>query len=101
VKDLLAAWQGRERLWKVFWLYNLLLGLGFSILTDYVVTLGIIPSLIAMVIMLAWATWITVALWRCAFNATWHAWGYIVRAIVVVSVAAAVMSLVALLATEG
>lgn len=82
---VISSWKGEEKLWKVFWIYNILLGGVLSLAME------IFPVEIAAVyfaimsIGIVWAIWVTVALWTCAFNSSWAGWGYLVRAMIVFS----------------
>jgi hypothetical protein len=64
-------WEGKGPLWKVYWLYGVLLSL---VLAAVVAAAGLrhwvgLPGLIAMVVGLAIYTgWILVSVWRCAEN---------------------------------
>lgn len=87
-----SAWKGEEKLWKVFWLYNFLAGIFIGFV------LGAIPDGTALftvvaIAALAWVIWATVSIWRCAFNAGWKGWGYIVRVLVVLSLISLVSDL--------
>lgn len=97
-----ASWSGNERLWKVFWIYNWLFGTAIGIGSEAAANVLPWPALLVIgLLTVAWAIWITVSLWRCAFNASWRGWGYIVRAIVVVSVVAAIFGILVALFDEG
>lgn len=70
------AWNGEEKLWKVFWLYNVLGGIVISFLVSLVPIIGILLCIIYFV-------WNTVSLWRCAWNASIKLWGYILRVLII------------------
>ena len=93
MNDIMAAWNGKEKLWKVFWLYNFLLGTLLLSAMDYLVGLGTVIEVITYLIVLVWAVWVLVSLWRCAFNAKWRIWGYLARALVVLTVLMAMLAL--------
>lgn len=85
------AWNGQEKLWKVYWLYGVLLGivaqvifLGLEILSA-IGGFYIVACVLATLLLLAYAVWSNVALWRCAWNAKATFWGYVVRILVVIS----------------
>jgi hypothetical protein len=64
-------WEGKGPLWKVYWIYGVLLSV---VLAAIVAAAGLrhwvsLPALIAMVVGLAIYTgWILVSVWRCADN---------------------------------
>ena len=87
------AWQGGERLWKVFWVYYLLVavligfGSGLAVWLDFQFPgLASLAALFGVAVFI-WVIWAYVSLWRCALNVQWLGWGYIVRAFVVAQVA--------------
>jgi hypothetical protein len=95
LKAILASWKGHERLWKVFWIYNWLCGTAVGIGVEAAAKVLPWPALLVIaVFVLIWAVWVTVSLWRCAFNASWRGWGYLVRAGIVLGVMAIVVTLV-------
>jgi hypothetical protein len=97
-----ASWNGQERLWKVFWIYNWLFGIAIGLASEAAESALPRPvSLAVSVFGLAWAVWVTVSLWRCAFNADWRGWGYVVRAIVVLAVIATAVLIAALFLGAG
>ncbi len=79
------AWRGEEPLWKVFWVYGFLGGivLGFvkAIIENSI--LGMPGIILYWIVYIAYLIWNTVSQWRCAFNAGWRGWGYIVRALII------------------
>lgn len=64
-------WLGNGALWRVFWLYGVLISIG---LAGFIAAAGLLhwvalPGLIAMLAGLALYTgWILVSIWRCAEN---------------------------------
>ena len=74
------AWRGEERLWKVFWVYGVLLAAGLSIAAFIAkILLGPVGYIVLAVVRIAYSIWLLVAQWRCAFNVEWTFWGYIAR----------------------
>ena len=90
IKD---SWNGSEKLWKVFWLYNIILGTFLTKMFDFLPegNLGILIP--AFLIVGVWGVWVMVSMWRCAFNAKWRGWGYIVRTLVVLGVIAIIANI--------
>ena len=104
MKDLiLKHWNGEERLWKVYWIYGILLGvilfgvignalvvwLSFSI--DHYFPLSFsIDRVLPLVIYNAWTiaymVWNNVSIWRCSDNVNWKGWVTIARILVVLGI---------------
>jgi hypothetical protein len=90
-----AVWQGNEKLWKVFWLYNTLLGSALLYAMDYSARLGTIVEVAIYLVVLVWVVWVAVGLWRCAFNTQWRIWGYLARGAVILTVAGGILAIAA------
>ena len=64
-------WQGKGPLWKIYWLYGVLLSVGFAVLISaaglrhWVKLPGLVAVLAGLVI---YTCWIEVSVWRCAEN---------------------------------
>lgn len=89
---IMKARNGEERLWIVFWLYNVLGIFLFRILfalLDIVLTeknarMGmLIFACVFVVLVIVYFIWALASLWKCAFNVGWKGWGYLGRAYVV------------------
>jgi len=93
-----SAWQGEERLWKVFWLYGLpVVFIGFfgSLCVEIGAAMGVgvvgRPSEstwcfwydIWEIVSLCYWVWLCTSLWRCAFNVEKRFLGYGARALAV------------------
>ncbi len=90
------ARNGEERLWRVFWIYNIL-GVSLFLLIEKFCQAFLIAaennnrSYIGMTIFMGvivilsipYIIWALTSLWRCAFNTGWKGWGYLGRAYVV------------------
>ena len=101
-------WKGGEDLWKVFWLYGFLFSLVWGYLVKHV---GFGPAATLYFqhqpkMMFVWIglfagfgiiykIWLFVSLWRCAFNAKWAIWGYLIRIVEVLEVIAIIGGLLA------
>lgn len=72
-------WRGEGFLWKIYWLYGVLLSVGLAVVIA-VAGLGHwvpLPGLIAMLVGLAIYTgWILVSVWRCAENIEGRPFGF-------------------------
>lgn len=74
------AWRGEERLWRVFWIYGVLFGIILNVINHIAgMFLGASVAVPYLVIGVIHSIWLVVALWRCAFNAEWRIWGYVIR----------------------
>lgn len=99
---LRRCWEGREKLWVVFWAYGVfgsgviiagslalvLIGLQIGLLvapsdTDGGLVGGIIGIVLGAMAALPYLIWMTVSLWRCAPNCERKIWGQLVRGWVV------------------
>ena len=79
-----SAWRGQERLWKVFWLYGFILGIILQIIGSVAAALyGATFYIPALIFYIIYIIWLMVAQWRCAFNAEWKIWGYVVRILII------------------
>ena len=85
-KALRAAWNGDEKLWKVFWIYQWLLGIALSIGLALSADFGLLAERVVLAVVAVWLVWVVVAQWRCSFNARWRGWGYVVRALLFITV---------------
>jgi hypothetical protein len=84
---LARAWRGEERLWKVWWLLGLPLGvlaamLGVAITEEYVAGDSAFVLASTVVLFLAYIAWCGMA-WRCAPNVDKKTWTPIARVIIV------------------
>ena len=82
---LLSYWNGKEKLWKAFWL----MGFAFQIfLLFFFIFIIYIGSLIGLswsiqitifLISIIYTIWIYVSIWNCAYNVKNVFWGHIAR----------------------
>ena len=77
------AWRGELKLWVVYWLYGGITGIALGMILGL---LGL-PLLVTYLLMAPWAVWITVSIWRCAFNCSWRGWAYLARILALLGVA--------------
>ena len=89
---LLSYWNGKQKLWKAFWL------IGFFLQFVLIIFFGIF-NLIGIALGLTWSIkittflisniytiWILVSIWNCAYNVKNKIWGDLSRVIVVLNV---------------
>jgi hypothetical protein len=72
-------WQGKGPLWKVYWLYGVLVSVGLAVViaTAAFGKLVAFPGLVVMILGLAiYTVWILVSVWRCAENVEGRPLGY-------------------------
>ena len=88
---LLKCWNGEERLWKVYWIYGILLGMiTFAFIGNALVfwlaltTKVYFPIVIYNIFMASYFVWNNVSIWRCSKNAKWPGWLVVARALVIV-----------------
>jgi len=84
------CWRGEERVWRVFWVY----GLGLFVVI--IIGAGLLQSIIFrpwLLLLLVHAVWLSVSLWRCAFNSQHKVTGYLIRAWVIVFPIAALLAI--------
>lgn len=87
--ELRRYWHGQGPLWKLYWLYGVLLStLGGAALLAFTVqrALPVAALVAALALGLAYTGFILVAIWRCAFNIAGtplgierEAWGWLAR----------------------
>lgn len=85
-KALEAAWQGDEKLWKVFWIYQWLFGIALTSAWVLSENFGLLVEGVVLAVVAVWFVGVVVAQWRCSFNARWRGWGYVVRALLFISI---------------
>lgn len=84
--------KGEERLWKVFWLYNVTVVLLFSLIINFIRKIGLSlenhhdPTRLIMgielvlgILYIAYLIRALISLWKCAFNVDTKVWGYLAR----------------------
>jgi hypothetical protein len=96
------AWRGQERLWFVFWIYAVVVGIVLQLLVVIAGTAGVVGGLgmvigIPLIIAIAaYSVWISVSMWRCAWNAKAKFWGYIVRILTVLTLISYVLTIISM-----
>ncbi|WNC69400.1 hypothetical protein RI845_04430 [Thalassotalea nanhaiensis] len=89
--------NGKNKLWQVFWIQNILIGaiLNFSV-ENIAPGLGHFSIILLIVFSIAYSIWVAVGMWQCAFNASWVGWGYIVRGLLIAVILIILVSSVSL-----
>ena len=91
-----------EKLWKVFCLHNILIGIAL-ITVLYPVCLSLstisVPLLITIIstALFAWLAWSAFVFCQCAFSCSWISWGYSSRENIFLVMVSAIVSAINLL----
>lgn len=83
---LVDAYNGKEPLWRVFWLYGVFFSTVVTTLFLWVVSQDIHFLAIDQVLVIAfipYTVWLLISIWRCAFNVSQELYGHIGRALTV------------------
>lgn len=89
-------WNGAEPLWKAYWLLGVVGGTIGALLVEKMTGLSDpnwMQKLLPYIFIL-YAGWSTVAIWRCANNASKPIWKFLARGVVAFGVAALVVNLI-------
>ena len=84
VSFVLRYWRGDGPLWKIFWIYGVLLSLAISGL--YAAALyadAVSYQQVLLPVLLAYTVWIVVAVWRCAPNTGQEVYRYLARGLTI------------------
>lgn len=84
---LLYYTEGHGPLWKIFWLWGVVLSwILFALYAGALQTFGLNWPLfiVSVIIMMPYTAWILVSVWMCAFNSGNDIWGYAARGLTVV-----------------
>jgi hypothetical protein len=90
---LLRVWRGEERLWKVYWLVAILGGWALGTLIGALVRSGFLQELLGLALLVIYAVYSGVSVWRCAFNARRPIWGYMAHTVIAVGLVYFVVAL--------
>ena len=93
IEDLLLSyWNGKQKLWKAFWLIGFVLQfvliIFFGIFNLIGIALGLTWSIkfIIFLINIIYTIWVLVSIWNCAYNVKNKIWGDLSRVIVMLNV---------------
>ena len=89
--SLRAYWEGRASLASAFGLVGIIgsfvIGLVVALVISFAETQGwAILYRIADILNFVYLVFVSVSIWRCAWNTSWKVWGYIARSIVIINV---------------
>lgn len=102
MEKIKQAWRGQEKLWIVFWIYGVVVGILFQILLGILGAQGML--FVGLAVYVVYYVWVIVSTWRCAFNVKARSWGYVARVLAILSVIGMVLSVLmmgGLMATVG
>jgi len=88
------SWHGREKLWVVFWIYNLLAGYILETIVGFFADNSYIALIVYIIIFVPWSIWTTVSLWRCAYNTEIEVLGHLVRGLIIIGILSTVVFIV-------
>ena len=89
---LLSYWNGKQKLWKAFWVMGFVFQILFFYFLLFLLYLGSLIGLtwsikiIVFLISNIYTIWILVSIWNCAYNVKNKIWGNLSRVIVVLNV---------------
>jgi hypothetical protein len=95
------AWRGEERLWKVWWLLGLVLGVLGMLLRQALVEgvptqealASFMPMLAASALFAPYLVWCKMA-WSCANNVDWKYWGIIAKILIALGLLQSVVAFI-------
>ena len=82
---LLSYWNGKQKLWKAFWIVGVL---GRILIATFIIfftllgqSLGLTWSILILsfVFILIYIIWSFVSIWQCSFNVKNKIWGHLAR----------------------
>lgn len=89
---LLNYWNGKEKLWKAFWIMGFLFQFIFIfilILLNYLgLYIGLTWSIKIIIFLISnlYTIWIFVSIWNCAYNVKNKIWGDLARTIIILNI---------------
>lgn len=88
MKDrFIRAVKGQEKLWVIFWIYQILIGLVINAIAVFSVSnLDNAFTFIAISLKFCWFLFCAIGIWQCAFNTDYRFLGYFARVAAVLSV---------------
>tara|TARA_Y100000590_G_scaffold342522_1_gene391139 strand:+ start:2750 stop:3094 length:345 start_codon:yes stop_codon:yes gene_type:complete len=88
---LLSYWNGKQKLWKAFWLMGFVFQILFFFFLSLILVIGLALGLtwsIKIFIFLVsniYTIWILVSIWNCAYNVKKKIWGDLSRLLVIIN----------------
>jgi len=93
IEDFLQSyWNGKQKLWKAFWLMGFVVQIIFSFFLLFVLYIGFSLGLtwsikiFIFLISMIYTIWIYVSIWNCAYNVKNKLWGHVSRTIVILNI---------------
>lgn len=85
-------WDGKERLWKAFWLFGVLGGAILSVIQNLIGAASPEAASIFGILVVVYSIWNVVSIWRCAYNVNHHWLGHLARAAIIIQMLAFVFA---------
>lgn len=79
---VVKAWKGKEPLWRVFWLYGVLISALVTAVFLWLVATDAGSFGLRQLLLIAfvpYTAWILVSIWRCALNVRNETYGHLAR----------------------
>ena len=93
IEDFLQSyWNGKQKLWKAFWLMGFVVQIIFSFFLLFVLYIGFSLGLtwsikiFIFLISMIYTIWIYVSIWNCAYNVKNKLCGHVSRTIVILNI---------------
>ncbi len=81
---ILSYLQGRERLWKAYWVVGFFGAAIYGTVVGLAMGAGAFPTPVGLTLLALYALYAAAAIWNCAFDVEKPLWGYLARFTVVV-----------------
>ncbi len=78
INFLKAAWNGQVKLWKVFWLLNILVSIVYGYI-ESLFELSPTHEKISYGIVAIYSIYSWILIWKNSWNCEWEGWGYLAR----------------------
>ena len=107
-RSLVGHWRGKAPLWSAYWIVGALGAVGAYCMGVSALLLSFLffsqayelVILLVVVGLLAYATFASIAIWRCWRNSSWIGWGVLARAQVILFASIAFLGFVAALTDD-
>lgn len=77
--EALRYWRGEGPLWRLYWIYGVLLSTAGGTLILFGVTYRVVSPWVILILVvsgLLYTVWVLVSVWRCAFNTSPRPFGF-------------------------
>jgi len=84
METLKYYWEGKGRLWKIYWIGGIAIGLIIAIACGALIAIGVEGySVLAPIVAAPFTIWWCISTWRCSENTDTKIWTILARIIVV------------------